>query len=118
METLLENLLSNAGKYTPSGGQIMVTVQPEPHGVTLKVEDSGPGIAAEEYSRVFERFYRVGGDRHDSNQLGCGLGLAIVQHIADLHNARITLGTSSLEEGLLVSVEFPLTASQPGTDDA
>jgi len=110
------NLLSNAGKYTPKGGQILITTQPNPQGVTLKVEDSGPGIPPDEYERVFERFHRVGGDRHASSQSGCGLGLAIVQHIAELHRAQITLGSSSFETGLLVCVEFPAPNSRTGSD--
>ncbi|MFV8783999.1 ATP-binding protein [Microbulbifer sp. SA54] len=104
---LLQNLLANAGKYTPEGGRILVTVRAGDSGLRLCVEDSGPGIAAEERERVFERFYRVGGDRHGSLVAGCGLGLSIVQHIAQLHKARITLGDSSLGQGLAVQVDFP-----------
>jgi two-component system sensor histidine kinase QseC len=107
LETLLQNLLSNACKYTPHGGRVMVTVQPENDGVLLQVEDSGPGIPADEHERVFERFYRTGGDRHASGEPGCGLGLAIVKHIADLHSARLTLGSSSIDNGLAVRVFFP-----------
>jgi len=107
LERLLHNLLSNAGKYTPDYGKILVTAEPGTHGIILKVEDSGPGIAPDEYERVFERFHRTGGDRHASTQPGCGLGLAIVQHIVELHNASITLGQSSIENGLSVLVEFP-----------
>jgi len=107
LETLLRNLLSNATKYTPDGGQVRVTVNPNEHGITLKVEDSGAGIEPDEYERVFERFYRVGGDRHASGQPGCGLGLAIVEHIAELHDAHITLGPSSFENGLSVCIDFP-----------
>ncbi len=108
LETLLHNLLSNASKYTPSGGQIRVAVQSDDSGVVLCVEDSGPGIAEEEYERVFERFYRIGGDRHVSGVRGCGLGLAIVQHITELHEARIELGRSSFTSGLAVNICFPL----------
>jgi two-component system sensor histidine kinase QseC len=107
LETLLQNLLSNANKYTPPGGEIRVSVRPLDNRVELKVEDSGPGIPAEQYQRVFERFYRVDGDRHDSGELGCGLGLTIVSHIVDLHHARIQLGPSSLGQGLGVTIEFP-----------
>lgn len=110
LETLLQNLLSNAEKYTPNGGQVLVTVTPAENGIVLRVEDSGPGIAPDEYARVFERFYRVGGDRHASDHTGCGLGLAIVQHIAELHDARITLAPSSFESGLSVRIEFPTPA--------
>jgi two-component system sensor histidine kinase QseC len=116
LDTLLQNLLSNAGKYTPNGGRVLVTVEPGEHGVTLKVEDSGEGIAPDEYDRVFERFYRVGGDRHASDQPGCGLGLAIVRHIAELHDASITLGPSSFESGLSVRIGFPSSTSPNNAD--
>ncbi|MBD3634384.1 MAG: sensor histidine kinase N-terminal domain-containing protein [Methylophaga sp.] len=107
LETLLQNLLSNANKYTPEGGEIRVSVRPHAESVELKVEDSGPGIPADQYLRVFERFYRVHGDRHDSGELGCGLGLTIVSHIVELHHGQIRLGPSSLGQGLAVTIEIP-----------
>jgi len=64
LETLLQNLIGNASKYTPDQGEIQVTSKHITTGVRLIVEDSGPGISAEYYERVFERFYRVDGDRH------------------------------------------------------
>jgi len=116
LETLLQNLLSNAGKYTPNRGRVQITVKPNDHGIMLKVEDSGTGIAPDEYDRVFERFYRIGGDCHASDQPGCGLGLAIVRHIAELHNAGITLGPSSFESGLSVCIEFPPSSPSVNAD--
>ena len=107
LKLLLINLVGNASKYTPEQGQIQLTLQQEGQKVRLLVEDSGPGIAPEEYSRVFERFYRVGGDRHQSGQPGSGLGLAIVQDIALLHQGSLTLGRSVLG-GLAVTLELPL----------
>ncbi len=107
LETLLQNLLSNANKYTPEGGEIRVSVRPHAESVELKVEDSGPGIPADQYPRVFERFYRVHGDRHDSGELGCGLGLTIVSHIVELHHGQIRLGPSSLGQGLAVTIQIP-----------
>lgn len=106
---LLQNLLSNANKYTPEGGQIELGVEQKADSVLLTVNDSGPGISADQRSRVFERFYRVGGDRHSSGATGCGLGLSIVNHIALLHQARITLGESPLNHGLSVKLSFPKT---------
>ena len=79
--------------------------------VMIKVEDSGPGIDEAEYQRVFERFYRIGGDRHNSNTPGCGLGLAISKHIAELHNASLKLSRSEQLSGL--SVELLLPQGQP-----
>ena len=106
---LCQNLIVNACKYTPEGGQIRVATVVAEQQVTLLVEDSGPGIAATEYQRVFDRFYRVGGDRHHSSVIGCGLGLAIVKHIVQLHDAIITLSSSAALGGLKVTVDFTPT---------
>jgi len=117
LETLLHNLISNAYKYTPEGGEISVTIQHKEERIFLIVEDSGAGIAEEEYSRVFERFYRVGADQHHSGIIGCGLGLAIVDHIVTIHNAKIALGKSSRLGGLSVTVNFPLLSISDEQND-
>lgn len=106
LEILVQNLLSNASKYTPEKGQIRVTVNRFKGTLSVKVEDSGPGMAASEYDMVFERFYRIGGDRHGSNVPGCGLGLAIAKHIAQLHKATLTLSRSDILGGLSVELKF------------
>lgn len=111
LETLLRNLLDNAGKYTPEGGEVRVRIEPGQESVRLLVEDSGPGIPECDRERVFERFYRLG-NGEDSATLGAGLGLAIVRHIAEVHKASIALGRSDLG-GLAVSIDLPLT-EQPG----
>ena len=112
--TMLQNLLSNANKYTPPGGQVMISIDNTGSGVTLTVEDSGPGIPEDQWQLVFERFYRVGGDRHKSGEQGCGLGLAIVKHIVELHNGSITVSASRFETGTAFQVKFPPgQASQP-----
>jgi len=110
LEALVKNLLDNACKYTPAGGNVRVAVSADSAGTGLQVEDSGPGVPEEKYHRIFDRFYRVGGDRHHSGVIGCGLGLAIVRHIADLHGALIDLRRSSFESGLSISVLFPHAA--------
>jgi len=107
LETLIQNLIVNASKYTPKKGEISVTISVEGDQLRLSVEDSGPGIAEQYHQRVFERFYRIHGDRHDSNTLGCGLGLAIVKHITLMHNADISLAESASLGGLKVDVLFP-----------
>jgi two-component system sensor histidine kinase QseC len=108
LETLLQNLLGNASKYTPSGGECVVTVSEVAGRPRLLVEDSGPGVSREEQDLVFERFYRVG-QSEMSGEIGSGLGLAIVQHIVELHNADIWLGASQFESGLSVTIDFPKT---------
>jgi two-component system sensor histidine kinase QseC len=118
LHLMLTNLISNATKYTPHNGEIKVstqcvqkngeqlTLQEEITQVVIVIEDSGKGIAADEYHRVFDRFYRVGGDQHDSSVLGCGLGLTIVKHIVDIHGGDIVLSQSALLGGLQVKVLF------------
>jgi two-component system, OmpR family, sensor kinase len=107
--TLLQNLIANASKYSPDGGHILVTTLHVANRLILKVEDSGSGIAEQEMTKVFERFYRIGGDRHNSNVVGCGLGLSIVKHIVELHNATISLAKSKNLHGLMVTVIFPVS---------
>ncbi|MDP5144494.1 ATP-binding protein [Rheinheimera baltica] len=108
LRLLVSNLLGNAIKYTPLQGQIILTLTHTEDAAVLEVADSGPGIAPEEYQQVFNRFYRVGGDRHHSGAPGSGLGLAIVKDIVMLHNGKISLGKSDFDSGLKVRVELPL----------
>jgi two-component system sensor histidine kinase QseC len=107
LTTLLHNLLSNANKYTPAGGKILVSTSQTGGRVILTVEDSGAGIAKEYREAVFKRFYRLGGDRHHSGESGCGLGLAIVSLIVDSHNASITVLRSRFETGTAFQISFP-----------
>jgi len=104
---LLQNLISNASKYSPEGSLLRVTLKTLKNQLVIQVEDSGPGIDESEYQRVFERFYRIGGDRHASNTSGCGLGLAISKHIAELHNAPLKLSRSEQLSGLSVELLLP-----------
>lgn len=106
LETMVSNLLSNANKYSPVNGNILVTLQLSEGKPVLSVEDDGPGIPEQERERVFDRFYRSAlGDGPDSAP-GCGLGLTIVAHIAELHHARIFIENSRFESGTAVRVVF------------
>lgn len=108
LRLLVSNLVGNASKYTQAGGAIQLELMTQAGKAVLVVQDNGPGIPPEEYSRVFDRFYRVGGDRHQSGTLGSGLGLAIVRDIANLHQGQIRLGAADSVSGLKVTVELPL----------
>ncbi len=108
LATLLQNLLVNANRYTPVGGRILVITTALPGGgVMLQVSDSGPGLPPAEHERVFNRFYRQVGERHN-DPAGSGLGLSIAQLVANLHGATIRFDPSPFETGLTVSVEFPV----------
>jgi two-component system sensor histidine kinase TctE len=102
LDDLLSNLLDNALKYTPSGGRVTVRCGYESGAPFLEVEDDGPGIPESERSRVRERFYRIPG----SPPGGCGLGLAIVDEIARLHEARLSIETGSGGRGVGFRMSF------------
>ncbi|WP_461537168.1 ATP-binding protein [Spongorhabdus nitratireducens] len=105
IEIMLSNLVRNAELYTPANGSIQVSACLEQGKPTLRVVDNGPGIPEEKKVRVFDRFYRIDGDRHGSNVSGSGLGLSIVAHIVQLHNADIEFLTPD-GGGLEVKITF------------
>jgi signal transduction histidine kinase len=82
---VLRNLLANAQKYGREQGSIVVELEEKPDQVRISVTDDGPGIPVEEQTRIFERFYRVGG----SPAVGTGLGLAIARGIVELHGGTL-----------------------------
>ena len=107
LRVLLNNLVDNALRYTPAGGVVDVVAARVDGAPTLRVSDSGPGIAAHEQERVFERFVRgAGSSGADAPTPGSGLGLAIVRAIADRHGARVTLNPASGGHGLAVQECF------------
>jgi len=106
LQTLLSNLLTNANKYTPRGGSIVVRIDDRGQEICLCVEDNGPGISDTEKGRVFDRFYRIGTSDSSFRPTGCGLGLTIVSHVAELHDARVELNDSSFTSGCAFCVYF------------
>jgi two-component system phosphate regulon sensor histidine kinase PhoR len=105
VETILNNLLDNALKYTPAGGRVVVSASAVGRNVRFEVQDNGIGIAPEEQERIFERFYRV--DRARSRELGgTGLGLSIVKHLAHSFGGSVSV-ESQLGKGSIFRVELP-----------
>src|SRR5262249_5793375 len=104
---LVRNLVDNAVRYTSAGGRVDLSVQgseqPGRCGATLRVVDTGPGIPEDERQRVFDRFYRPPG----TVPPGSGLGMAIVNAIADARGAVIALDSGPAGQGLAVTVSFP-----------
>jgi two-component system sensor histidine kinase QseC len=99
---LLDNLLDNAIKYGRAGGRIAVSLQPQDGTLALQVADDGEGVATEERARLQDRFIRLPG--HDI--AGSGLGLSIVEKIAAVHGASVTMGDGLEGRGLGVTVTF------------
>ena len=101
----LDNLISNAMKFSPEDGEVIVRLSADDETVTVQVEDSGPGIARHEVPRVFDRLYR--GSQAVSDEVpGAGLGLSIVKAILDAHDGRVTVHTSP-GEGARFLMQIP-----------
>ena len=107
---VLDNLVSNALKFTPEGGRVEVRTSVTDDYVLLEVEDSGIGISAEEQPRLFERFFRAASATEQAIP-GTGLGLAIVKAIVEAHSGRIEV-VSAPGEGTTFRVELPLRETQ------
>ncbi|MFC3909375.1 ATP-binding protein [Legionella dresdenensis] len=103
LSILVRNLVDNAIRYCKEEGRVLVRIY-EQNDIILEVSDNGPGIPAELRTRVFERFFRVLGNK----STGSGLGLAIVRQICDMHNARIELDSPRHGTGLIVRIYFPI----------
>ncbi|MCB9008773.1 MAG: HAMP domain-containing protein [Ardenticatenaceae bacterium] len=105
---VLDNLLTNALRYTPENGRIHLSATQTTTAVQLKVQDSGPGMNAAELAHVFDRFYR--GDKSRQRHEGSsGLGLAIARSIVESHNGRIW-AESAPGQGATFIIELPLAA--------
>jgi two-component system cell cycle sensor histidine kinase PleC len=109
---IMLNLVTNAIKFTPNGGRIVVSCGAAPGGgFIVSVEDNGPGIPKEKLAKIFKPFSQVD-NRYDSNGGGTGLGLALVQGLAKLHGGFASI-ESEVDTGTKVTVYFPLVAQSP-----
>ena len=109
---VLDNLVSNALKFTPSGGRVEVSLQAVDGVAVIEVSDTGVGLAEDEQDQLFERFFRS--SRASENAIpGTGLGLAIAKTIVERHGGRIRL-ESAVDVGTTVRVELPLSLSELG----
>ena len=106
LERVLLNILGNALKFTPEGGNISVRVEVAPHAIWVMVQDSGPGIPEEHLNRVFERFHQVD-DSSTREQQGTGIGLALTREIVSLHGGTVSAANGP-NGGALFSLSMPL----------
>jgi signal transduction histidine kinase len=100
------NLVENALKYTPEGGEVTVNLLTAPTTLTFAIQDSGIGIPASDVPRLFEKFYR-GTNREALAQRGTGLGLAIVKSIAERHGGKVWV-ESELGKGSIFHLQIPV----------
>jgi signal transduction histidine kinase len=104
---IVGNLISNAARYTPNGGDIRVSLRSEDRWAKIEIADNGIGIAPEQQGRIFDIFAQVAPDGR-MNQEGLGIGLALVKQLVELHGGRILLTRSAPGEGSSFEVWLPL----------
>ncbi|SIO67320.1 Histidine kinase-, DNA gyrase B-, and HSP90-like ATPase [Singulisphaera sp. GP187] len=110
-QQIFGNVVANALKYTPAGGQVRLAARHEGETWTFIVTDSGPGIPADAISKVFEPFYRLSREEHSGVE-GSGLGLAICREMVDQLGGEISI-SSTVGQGTRVIVRFPV--AQPSS---
>lgn len=112
IELILNNLLSNAFKYTPDGKSITLTAHADADTLTLTVADTGQGIPDEKKEKIFERFYQLDG-RHSG---GWGIGLSIVTRLVQLHHGTLAVD-SQVGQGSTFTIALPSSAQAYGSDE-
>jgi signal transduction histidine kinase len=109
LETVLENLLSNAMKFSPPDARIEIAVDGTPEGLTVAVRDHGRGLEGPELSHLFDRFYRAPGVAAEAIE-GSGLGLYIVRGIVEAHGGRIWAASEGRDQGTTIQFVLPWDA--------
>jgi signal transduction histidine kinase len=113
LQQVMENLFSNAIKFTPRGGHITADVNYDAEHATIAVHDTGQGIRSDFLPHVFERFGQANGTA--TRLGGLGLGLAIVRHLVELHGGRVKAASAGDGQGSTFTVMLPISAMGAGT---
>ena len=107
IQRVIYNLVDNAVKFAPKGGEVMVETNVEDENILVSVQDNGPGISPEDESRIFERFFKADPSRNEY-KMGSGLGLPIVKEIVQAHGGQITVKTLPDSAGCVFTFSIPL----------
>lgn len=113
---VLHNLVGNAVKYTPAGGEVDVSASVEDAGFVVRVRDNGIGIKPEEQEKIFEKFYRAK-DKRISGVTGTGLGLALAREVVRMHGGEIAV-ESEVDKGSTFTVTLPMSGDAGGASAA
>jgi signal transduction histidine kinase len=103
----IDNLVSNAIKYSPIGGQIEISARQEADEVLIQVSDNGPGLSPEDMSRLFGRFQRLSA-KPTAGESSTGLGLSIVKRIVELHGGQISAQSPGPGSGTTFTIAVPV----------
>jgi signal transduction histidine kinase len=104
----IDNLVSNAIKYSPIGGKIAVTVSHEDDNTVIRVADEGAGLSPEDLGRLFGRFQRLSA-KPTAGESSTGLGLSIVKRIIDMHGGEVTAASAGPNKGSTFTITLPAT---------
>src|SRR5690606_25963261 len=107
---VLSNLLSNACKFTPPGGEISLTVSQLDGDVSIAIQDTGIGIAPDEIHSIFDLFQQSGNGR-DRSIGGLGIGLTLAKRLVEMHGGSISVSSPGLGKGTTFTVDLPVAAS-------
>ena len=113
---VFSNLVTNAIKYTPPGGRIVIEAGRDDGRVHVSVADSGVGIAREEQGRLFEMFYQAPASDRERAQGGLGIGLALVRHLVELHGGTVAATSAGSGRGSTFEVDLPLARDTSAAD--
>jgi PAS domain S-box-containing protein len=111
LQQVIWNVLSNAAKFTPSGGKVEISVSQNTAQVQIQVKDNGPGIDPAFLPHVFERFRQADGSTTRMHG-GLGLGLAIVRHLVELHGGTIAVENREDDQGAIFTIRLPLPSGE------
>jgi signal transduction histidine kinase len=106
MREAIDNLVSNAIKYSPIGGKISVLVSHEPNNTVIRIGDEGAGLSPEDLGRLFGRFQRLSA-KPTAGESSTGLGLSIVKRIIDMHGGHVTAESAGPGQGSTFTVRLP-----------
>jgi signal transduction histidine kinase len=104
----IDNLVSNAIKYSPIGGKIAVLVTRDEDNTTIRVRDEGAGLSPEDLGRLFGRFQRLSA-KPTAGESSTGLGLSIVKRIIDMHGGEVTAASAGPGQGSTFTITLPAT---------
>ncbi len=108
LQQMIWNLLTNAVKFTPAGGQVMIALEQSKHKIQIVVSDTGQGISPEFLPFVFDRFRQADSSSTRAHD-GLGLGLAIVRHLAELHGGSVSVTSDGKDKGATFTIMLPLS---------
>jgi two-component system sensor histidine kinase VicK len=116
MTQVIDNIVGNALKYSPKGGEIDIRLTVQENSLTITVSDEGMGIPQADLSKIFKRFYRVD-EARNSQTGGTGLGLAIVKDIIKLHGGTVEATSEGVGLGTTFTITLPYTPDLMELDD-